>query len=140
MPGDRAMLLRQRRDRGLVASGWFTTQIYEDLHWDGTDRVTQFADIDFDCLLTVDERLPTEVLVEQVAAVPWNRLQGSGVRVPDDAAVTLDELWHHHLGEDPRRTPTSRPVYRGRCPEMGGSTDPIRAQSLGPGGVPSSAP
>ena len=41
--GDRAMLLRQRRDRGIVASGYFTTEIYDDEHWDGTGRVPRIT-------------------------------------------------------------------------------------------------
>ena len=33
--GDRALLLRQHRDRGIVASGEFTSEIREGPHWNG---------------------------------------------------------------------------------------------------------
>src|SRR4051794_40075692 len=56
-PGDRAFLLRQRRDRGLIGAGRFTTEIYEDMHWDGSGRSAFFADVDFDTITTTDDRL-----------------------------------------------------------------------------------
>ena len=83
---------------GLVASGHFTSEIYDDEHWDGSGRVTQYANVDFDWIGTVDDRLPVDILIAQVPEVPWNRLQGSGVRVPDDAAERLEELWQTHIG------------------------------------------
>jgi len=91
--GDRALLMRLRRDRGLVASGHFTSDIFDDLHWDGSGRTTQFAEIDFDCIVTTDERLPVEVLRAEVPEVHWDRLQRSGVGVPDPAIDRLEGLW-----------------------------------------------
>jgi hypothetical protein len=44
--GDRAFLVRQRRDRCIVASGTFTSGIFEDPHWDGTARLTRYAALD----------------------------------------------------------------------------------------------
>ena len=97
--GDRAMLLRQRRDRGIVASGYFTTEIYDDEHWDGTGRVTHYADVEFDCITTVDDRLPVDVLKAEIPEVSWDRLQGSGVRVPDGVDDDLEDLWQSHVGD-----------------------------------------
>jgi hypothetical protein len=98
VPGDRAMLLRQRRERGIVASGYFTSEIYDDGHWDGSGRVTQYADVAFDCITTVDDRLPVEVLKAQIPEVFWDRLQGSGVQVPDGVDDDLENLWQSHVG------------------------------------------
>ncbi len=97
-PGDRAVLLRQRRYRGIIGSGSFTSDIYEDQHWDGSGRPAFFADVDFDTITTADDRLPVEVLHADLPEVAWDRMQGSGVRLPDGAATRLEELWASHAG------------------------------------------
>jgi hypothetical protein len=43
--GDRAYLFRQHRDRGLVGTGQFTSEIYWDEHWDESGRDTTYADL-----------------------------------------------------------------------------------------------
>jgi 5-methylcytosine-specific restriction enzyme A len=98
-PGDRAFLLRQHRDRGVVASGDFTSQIYQDAHWDGSGRLANFADISFDVVLPVTDRLPIGVLHARLSSVSWDRMQGSGVRLPDDVGDELEEIWREHLGK-----------------------------------------
>jgi hypothetical protein len=42
---DRAYLVRQHRDRGLVGIGGFTSGIYSDKHWDDSGRETTYADL-----------------------------------------------------------------------------------------------
>jgi 5-methylcytosine-specific restriction enzyme A len=97
--GDRAFLLRQRRDRGLVASGFFTSNtIYPDEHWDGTGRQTWYADLEWDCVLRIDERLAVEDLKTLVPDVQWDRLQGSGVQVPAGVDDALERHWASHVG------------------------------------------
>lgn len=95
--GDRALLLRQHHDRGIVASGRFASEVYKQPHWDGSARLANTADVDFDCVVTVDDRLPIDVLKAGVPSLPWDRLQGSGVRVPDRAEDDLLELWRVHV-------------------------------------------
>ena len=99
-PGDTALLLRQHHDRGIVASGCFTSEVYQDEHWDGSGRLANNADIDFDLIVAVDERLTIEVLKSVVPEIQWDRLQGSGVRVPDSVEPKLLELWHQHSAEE----------------------------------------
>jgi hypothetical protein len=48
--GDRAYMVRQRHERGIVASA-FASEIYEDEHWDGSGRMTTYADVAFDVVL-----------------------------------------------------------------------------------------
>ena len=96
--GDRAILLRQRRDRGVIGTGRFTSEIYAAPHWDGSGRPAAFADIDFDTIRTAEDRLPIAVLHAQVPEVNWDRMQGSGVRLPPPAADRFEELWADHLG------------------------------------------
>lgn len=65
--GDRAFLLRQHRDRGIVASGLFTSTVYFAPHWDGTGRDAPYADVEWDTVVDPDARLPTDTLM---AAIP----------------------------------------------------------------------
>lgn len=95
-PGDRAMLLRQHHDRGLVASGMFTSGLDVAPHWDGTGRPTRYGQIRWDTVLDVEDRLPVERLKEAVPEVRWDRIQGSGVAVPSLAIQKLSDLWASH--------------------------------------------
>lgn len=95
--GDRGFLLRQHRDRGIVAAGEFTSAIYQDEHWDGTGRLANYADVSFDVVLPVSDRLPVEVLHARLGSVSWDRMQGSGVKLPDDVAEELEEMWREHV-------------------------------------------
>jgi predicted HNH restriction endonuclease len=54
------------------------------------------ADIDFDRIVAVDERLPIELLKSVIPEIKWDRLQGSGVKVPDSVEPTLLDLWRRH--------------------------------------------
>lgn len=98
-PGDRAMLLRQRRDRGLVASGVFTSELYADRHWDGSGRPTTYGDLEWDTVLEIEDRLPVDQLELAVPEVHWHRIQGSGVAVPAPATRKLADLWASHTAE-----------------------------------------
>jgi hypothetical protein len=49
--GDCAYLVRQRRGRGIVASGWFTSEIYPHEHWDGSGKTTTYANLELDVIL-----------------------------------------------------------------------------------------
>lgn len=95
--GDCAYLLRQHRDRGIVAQGRFESVVYQDEHWDGSGFDANYADVSWTTWLTTDDRLPTQLLKSQVPGVAWDRLQGSGVRVPERAARDLDVAWYDHL-------------------------------------------
>lgn len=97
--GDRAYLLRQRTERGLVGSGTFTSDIYTDDHWDGSGRPMAYADIMWDAIVDPDDRLPVEVLHAEVPQVAWDRLQGSGVQVPPAIEADLWKLWGRHVKE-----------------------------------------
>jgi 5-methylcytosine-specific restriction protein A len=102
--GDRAFLLRQHRDRGIVASGEFTSEVYQDRHWDASDRDANYADVQWDNLLDLEDRLPIEELKRRVSRVSWDRLQASGVQIREDAATSVEELWEAHLKTVGRQT------------------------------------
>jgi 5-methylcytosine-specific restriction protein A len=103
--GDRAYMVRQRHERGIVASGWFTDGIYEDEHWDGSGRKTAYANVEFDVVLPVSDRLDIDVLKRRVPAVVWDRLQGSGVAVVPPNDSLLERVWKAHVGSTPYRAP-----------------------------------
>lgn len=102
--GDRAFLLRQHAERGLVASGYFTSPIFTAPHWDGSDRDTTYCKLEWDVVLKPDERLEVEDLKLEVPDVAWDRLQGSGVMVPAESGAMLERLWQDHLGGAPFRS------------------------------------
>jgi len=103
--GDRAFLVRQRHERGVVASGRFSGEIYPDAHWDESGRQTTYANITFEVLLPVPDRLDINVLEARVPAVAWDRLQGSGVAVAARDGVLLEQLWQDHLAHTPYLSP-----------------------------------
>jgi hypothetical protein len=50
--------MRQKRDRGVITNGHFTSDIYEALHIDGSRALIPYADVEWDTLLPLDDRLP----------------------------------------------------------------------------------
>jgi 5-methylcytosine-specific restriction enzyme A len=107
--GDRAFLVRQKRDRGIVGSAVFTSPIFEHPHWDNSGRLTTYADLEFDVLLPIEDRFEIEEVRRSVPGVVWDRLQGSGVRVDGLAADLLEHAWCAHVGSSPYRSPDEFP-------------------------------
>lgn len=107
--GQRAFLLRQGADRrGIVASGVIESEPYPAPHWDGTGREAWFVDVLWDRFVEVDDRIPTDVLIEQVPAVPWNYLFSSGNEVSDPDREQIENLWSGSL-------PTGRDATEGQA-------------------------
>lgn len=94
---DRCFLVRQGTERGIVASGYYTSEIEQRPSFDGSGDDANYADLAWDAFLGLADRLPVQELKAHVPGVAWDRLQGSGVRVPDDAADDLERLWRDHL-------------------------------------------
>ncbi len=96
--GDRAYLVRQgRSDRGLVAVGYFTSEISSGEHWDGTGRTAPFAEIDFERVLAPADVLPISTLVASSHEVKWNSLRGGGVEVSPQGESEVEGLWSSHV-------------------------------------------
>src|SRR5262245_30130644 len=53
--GDRAFLLRQHSERGIIASGEFTSPVYPDEHWDESGREANYAKIKWEHWLHADD-------------------------------------------------------------------------------------
>jgi 5-methylcytosine-specific restriction protein A len=92
-PGDRVFLLRQRHDRGIVASGEFTSEVFPDAHWDESGRDANYALISWDTVLIPDDRLPVEVLKRRVPMMPWDRVQAGGVLLAPRVLRRVETLW-----------------------------------------------
>lgn len=104
-PGTRAFVVRQNRDRGIVASGIVSSEVYQDSHWNGSGELTNYVDVLWEVGLPVSSRLTIEELKSALPLVPWDHLQGSGVmtrpeyfadQVPHNASRLLD-LWRSHV-------------------------------------------
>jgi len=98
-PGDRAFLLRQGKGaRGIVASGWFTSEVYQDRHFNDPGKLANYADVEWDAMVDVDDPLPTADLKEQVTEIKWDFILGSGFPVEETPASTIEDLWDDHVG------------------------------------------
>ena len=100
-PGDRVYLLRQRADRGIVASGTLADGvIYPAEHWLGrSGRSTYYADVRWDCVLPVADRLPFEELLHDVSGHDWRHIYGGGQQIRPPAAEALHKRWADHLAD-----------------------------------------
>lgn len=111
--GDRAFLLRQGPDRrGIVASGHFTSGVYQDEHWDSSGRMANYAAVSFDAVLDPADRLLTEDLLVEVPGIPWNNLMQSGIHVDPAVSADIEDLWTGHLAWLGFRSPEEVPEDR----------------------------
>jgi 5-methylcytosine-specific restriction enzyme A len=103
--GTQTFMVRQRRDRGIVASGVVVRGVYDGPHWDGSGRTVSYVDCRWDTIVTIPNRLKIEQLKSEIPLVSWDHLQGSGViprvrhfadKEPHDAS-RIQDLWDRHL-------------------------------------------
>jgi hypothetical protein len=95
---DRVFLLRQHRDRGIIGSGRLTDgDIYPGEHWRDPARMAWYADITWDRVLSVADRLPFEQLLDLVPGHHWNNIMSSGQKVVPPADAQLEAAWAAHL-------------------------------------------
>jgi hypothetical protein len=101
--GDRVFMMRQGHQsgerRGIFASGWATSDVYQQEHWDETEarkgKLALYVPIRLDVLLDSDSEpiLPRSVLREDpLAGGPWDARTG-GVTIPGEIAAELEREW-----------------------------------------------
>ena len=97
--GDRIFLIRlATKDRGIVASGYAETDVFEGTHWDEkkaeAGKTARRIVIRFDKILDIDagEYLPYEKLQYIDCNYHWSP-QGSGVSIPNEIAERLEIHW-----------------------------------------------
>lgn len=98
--GDRFYFVKVGYDKptGIVGSGYFISEPYEDEDWSGQGRKVFYMDIEWETVIkpTSDKLLKTEVLAEAIPEIVWTKGR-SGVMVAPEIANKLDELWEKHL-------------------------------------------
>lgn len=101
--GDRVFMMRQGHGsgerRGIFASGWATSGVYQQEHWDEAEarkgKLALYVPIRLDVLLDSDSEpiLPRSVLKEgSLAGGPWDARTG-GVEIPGEIAAELEKEW-----------------------------------------------
>lgn len=103
-PGDRLFLLRQAVEpRGLMASGWATSSVFQAEHWDkaraASGRSANYVKLRFDRLLDPESGvLPIETLRSgSTSGVNWST-QSSGILLSPDGARQVEAAWAKHVG------------------------------------------
>ena len=106
--GDTAYLVRTTSEQGIVASGVFSSEIYEDEAFDKADSSARYADVIWDTWLPVrgsahhrGPRAPSS----RGGVEATSRL---GVQAADEAVEALAEAWREHL-ESLERLTSDRP-------------------------------
>jgi Domain of unknown function (DUF6438) len=119
--GDRVFMMRQGHGsgerRGIFASGWATSGVYQQEHWDASEarrgKLALYVPIRLDVLLDPDSEpiLSRSVLREDpLAGGPWDARTG-GVAIPAEIAAELEKEWAYLLASKglvqlyPRRVP-----------------------------------
>lgn len=101
--GDRFFMLKvgDGENNGIVMSGVFCSEPYEDEDWSGKGRKTFYMDMDFDIVVdpATDKVLPTSLLTEHLPMIEWTKGH-SGVLIEPEAALTLEKAWYAHLRAD----------------------------------------
>ena len=97
--GDRIFLIRLgAASRGIVASGYAQTGVFEGTHWDSEKaamvKKARRIYICYDKILDIDrgEVLPYETLVGLNPSYHWSP-QSSGVSVPEETAERIEAIW-----------------------------------------------
>ena len=102
--GTRFFMIRLGSEpRGIVGSGWTTSEPYHAPHWDiekaNKGKMALYADIYFDTL-DLDPLIPIQELqVPPFDHAHWST-QMSGISIPDDIATELEKLWVQRRGSD----------------------------------------
>lgn len=101
-PGDRVFLLRQGPDRpGLIASGWATSGVVVDDHWEDRDlkhpRKANFVQVEWDMLQPISVITRAELLRPPFDTVHWDT-QSSGIAVEPEVAKAVEQEWGRRTG------------------------------------------
>ncbi len=105
--GDRVFMMRQGHQsgerRGIFASGWATSGVYQQEHWDAAEarrgKLALYVPVRLNVLLDSDSEpvLPRSELREgPLAGGPWDTRSG-GVAIPDEIADELEKEWAYLL-------------------------------------------
>jgi hypothetical protein len=116
--GDRVFMMRQGHRsgerRGIFASGWATSDVYQQEHWDAAEarkgKLALYVPVRLDVLLDSDSEpiLPRSVLKEgSLSGGPWDARTG-GVEIPGGIAAELEREWARLLASKGMVQPHTR--------------------------------
>lgn len=99
--GDRIFILKQGAEpRGIMASGWATSPVFQDLHWDelraAQGHFTNYIQFEYDKLIDPDREaiLEREYLkyVPGLSQFHWDT-RSSGIRIDPAVLQQLESAW-----------------------------------------------
>ncbi|HET7089019.1 MAG TPA: DUF3883 domain-containing protein [Anaerolineae bacterium] len=104
VPGDRVFLIKLGKGprRGLMASGWATSEIYPGEHWDEAARAkgktAWHVDVDFDTILDPEVDIFPHAWLDHgiYTKMKWEP-RASGTIIPADVAAKLEQDWARFL-------------------------------------------
>lgn len=98
--GDRVFLMKLgEKPRGISASGWVTSDTYEDKHWGDSSKTALYVDVHFDTIIDPNQEsiFSIELLQDKIySGVNWTP-QASGMIIPDNVAENLEKDWAKFL-------------------------------------------
>jgi 5-methylcytosine-specific restriction enzyme A len=98
--GDRFYLIHLGTEpRGIIGSGWVTSEPESKPHWDGSERSALYVDIEYDRLFRPEQLiLPVSKLRSLMPQQHWTP-QSSGTFVREEYLAKLDSAWAAILGD-----------------------------------------
>lgn len=98
---DRIFIIRLGSEpRGIFASGWVNSEVYDDKHWDTeVNKTALYVDMRLDVLFNPDcEPIFSRTKLKEgiLASMHWDT-QSSGITIPDQIAVQLETEWKSFL-------------------------------------------
>ncbi len=97
--GDRVFLMHLGIEpKGIVASGYTTSDIYQDTHWDKSkDKLANYVMINFDVIINPKEQdiLSADLLVSNKPFSNYSNWfpSSSGIIINDEIANELEKVW-----------------------------------------------
>jgi hypothetical protein len=94
--GADAWFLLQGRQRGLLGHGVVTSEPFRDRHYVDPTWRSSYVMVDFDRLLSLEDRIPIEVLRTEAPSVKWNSFRSSGMSISPEGSLELERVWERH--------------------------------------------
>lgn len=117
VPDDRVFLIKLGKEapRGILASGWAISDVFEGDHWDedaaSEGKTALYIDVHFDSILDPEQSIFSRDGLEKgiYSKMNWQP-QASGITIPDDVANQLEIDWANFIGQ-------TLPLPEGTLPE-----------------------
>lgn len=124
--GDRFFmcLVGDHETAGIVMSGRFASEPYQDEDWSGKGRRTFYMDLSLDFVTDIHSafRLPIKELADAMPHIDWEKGH-SGVMLDEGDALSLEKLWYNKLkralGEEDRALLLATIAHHGQTDKAG---------------------